>query len=315
MAKLKKDIDYTQNDFMTHLICYSGGHSSARVAMNVAKKYPNDKIILLNHNINSEVEDMDIQRFKEEVADKLNLEITYANYKGILDKDKIPDQFDTSLELKGFKFGNGTELCTYTLKTEPFHKWLDENFPVKKERGCLPERRDDLIIYYGFDLEEKNRVQRRSQILGSKGYRTDYPLALWKDADHTIVVDAGIRPPLTYKDLKGINVKSVDYKGQGAWKHANCVGCLKAGKQHWYVVYCVRPDVWEKAKATEEIIDHSIIRNNYLEDLEEDFEKLKQLGLEPTENIDGRTFWATARKMLKKSIESDEDLKPCECTI
>ncbi|MEZ9895770.1 hypothetical protein AB4356_25755, partial [Vibrio lentus] len=114
------------------------------------------------------------------------------------------------------------------LKTQPFYDYLKDNFP-----SSLEDPRDDLTIYYGFDKDEVKRIQRRAGVMGAMGYKTDYPLALWEDADHTIVQDADIAPPLTYQNLQGLSVKSLTTTGKGAWKHANCVGCLKAGKQHW----------------------------------------------------------------------------------
>lgn len=296
------------NEPVTHLICYSGGHSSAKVAMNVAKlKRESDKIILLNHDINSNVEHYDIKRFKQEVSDYLGVPITFANYKGVDSVNDIPDQFDVSIEIKGFKFGSGTELCTYNLKTKPFEGFLKTNFPVS-----VDGKREDLVIYYGFDANETNRIQRRSSILGQMGYKTDYPLALWEDADHSIVENAGIIPPLTYRVIDSDN-------SFGSWKHANCIDCLKAGKQHWYCTYVSRPDIFEKAKKTEDELDHSIIRNVYLEELEPMFQKMKEKGIPATEHIDGRTFWAMVRKVLEKDFEVyqvfDINERPCECVF
>ena len=99
---------------MKHDISYSGGHSSARVAASVARKFPNDEVILLNHDINPNVELADVKRFKKEVAKYLGLNITYANYEGIEDCEDIPDQFDVSIKIKGFKFGNEQSIAHTT---------------------------------------------------------------------------------------------------------------------------------------------------------------------------------------------------------
>ena len=48
---------------MKHIILFSGGHSSAVVALKVVEKYGKENCILLNHNITSYVEDEDIKRF------------------------------------------------------------------------------------------------------------------------------------------------------------------------------------------------------------------------------------------------------------
>lgn len=315
ISRYKKTADKLKElgNAVTHLVCYSGGHTSAKVAMNVAKMYPDDKIIILNHDINDNVEDADIKRFKKDVAEKLELPISYANYEGIQDSRDIPDQFDVCIKIKGFKFNKGTELCTYNLKTKPFYDYLAKHFPVDKETG----KNSNLVIYYGFDKEETKRIQRRASILGEQGYFTDFPMALWEkeEVDDNIVINSGIRPPLTYERID----VNVDY---GSWKHANCVGCLKAGKQHWYAVYCVRPDIWEKAKATESKLDHSIIKDVYLEELEPLFLEMKEKGIPPTEHIHGATFWAMVRKVIHKNmdvfeifeIEKDAE-KPCECVF
>lgn len=267
---------------LKHIVCYSGGHSSALVAIEVVRKYGKNNVILLNHDINALVETEDIKRFKNEVAKYLEIDITYANHPEF----KTKDQFDIVMDLNGFKFGNSTAICTYQLKTLPFEKYLKENF---KDKNC--------ILYYGFDKNETARIQRRSSILAEKGYKSDYPLAFWQRTIET-TKELNIDPPNTYS----------------IWKHANCTGCLKAGKQHWYLVYLHRPDLWEKAKQAEDTIGYSILKDIYLEELEEDFSKLKCNGVETTEHEDGRTFMARARKVIKIEQE-DLFIKPCECFI
>lgn len=275
---------------MKHVVCYSGGHSSARVAVSVARKFPNDEIILLNHDINPNVELADVKRFKKEIAEYLGLNITYANYEGIEDCEEIPDQFDVAMKIGGFKFGNGTELCTHRLKTKPFYAWLDKN--------CDKE---DTIIYYGFDANETHRIQRRSSILGKDGWKSDYPIALWKDGVLGQTIEIGINPPAQYDKFK----------------HANCIGCLKAGKQHWYIVYCERPDLWEKAKLAEDELGHSIIRDAYLEELEPKFKDMQKAGIKATEHIAGQTFWAQVKKTNLGGFDFSEESnqKPCECVF
>lgn len=113
------------------------------------------------------------------------------------------------------------------------------------------------------------------------GYKTDYPLAFWnRTIENTEQI--GIKRPATYE----------------IFRHANCIGCLKAGKQQWYVTYCLRPDIWEKAKQAEEIIGYSIIKGIFLKDLEPKFKKMKESGIIPTEKIKSQTFWKLVRKEL-----------------
>lgn len=268
-----------------HIVCYSGGHSSALVAVEVAREHRMSNVVLLNHDINANIEDADVKRFKKEVSDYLGIPITYANHP----RWDAVDQFDVCMEAKAFKVGNGSELCTNRLKTAPFMDWLYANYP---EKNC--------VIHYGFDADEQVRIQRRSSIMGQLGYKTFYPLALVDNERRTIlsIDEIGIDKPNTY----------------GSFKHANCKGCLKAGKQHWYIIYLTRRDLWEKGKVAEDYIGHSIHSDWYLEDVESDFEKMKCLGITTTEHEDGRTFFARVRRMFK-DIAADADMKPCECVF
>lgn len=269
---------------MKHVVCYSGGYSSALVAIEVARRYGTDDLILLNHDINPTVEDEDIKRFKAEVAAYIGVPITYAN----MEAWETKDQFDVCVEARAFKVGNGTALCTNRLKTAPYDRWLLEHHPTG----------EGLTIYYGFDANETNRITRRSQIMGARGYKTEYPLAYW-EVKVLDTEEIGIKPPMTYSQFR----------------HANCVGCLKAGKQHWCVVYCTRPDVWQKAKQAEIEIGHSIFRDTYLDDMEPLFETMKAKGIPATENIVSAQFWRMA-KAESKQLNIFEDMTlPCECVV
>lgn len=273
-----------------HLICYSGGHSSALVAIEVARKYGTANMVLLNHDIHVSVEHPDIKRFKLEVAAHLGLPVTYANHRGD-DTPVVEDQFDVCVDAGAFKVGDGSELCTHRLKTRPFWQWL--------EQRTMPGW---TTVYYGFDPNEMHRVQRRSSIMAAKGYATDFPLALWRERTIQSTEEIGIARPLTY----------------GVFKHGNCVGCLKAGWQHWYVVWCTRPDIWERGKQAEDEIGYAIHHDRsgpvYLEDMEAEFTKMQAAGVEPTEQTHPATFWAKARKVVKIHVEQESQL-PCECVI
>ena len=298
-----------------HIICYSGGHSSALVAIEVTRLFGKENVILLNHNINPRFEDKDIKRFKKEVADYLGIEITYANYNGITDENLIPSQFDVCLTAGSFVNPNGRQiLCTALLKTKPFNEFLKT---IEKEFTC---------VYYGFDENELNRVERRKTILNDMDLDSDFPLALWgngkfskllkhlkkqgsnakfiasiegfENKDHierTIfsTKEIGIEPPNTYN----------------IYKHANCKGCLKAGKQHWYVVYCTDYEIYQMGKDSEEQMGHSFGKE-FLKDLEPIFKKMKEIGIPANEHIPSGKFWKSAKKYLTCDIL---DMFPCEC--
>ena len=268
---------------MKYVVCYSGGHSSAIAAIETVRRYGKENVILLNHDLNQRAEDADVKRFKQEVADYLGLKITYANMEGW---DEM-DQFDVCVKESAFKYGiQSSALCTQKLKTEPFKRWLDENYPVEKGESC-----DEITVIYGFDENETVRVTRRVGVMAAMGYKTDFPM-FWADRTIREIEEIGIARPKTY----------------GIFKHANCKGCLKSGKQHWFIVYCLYPEVWEKAKWAEGQIGYSILREAFLSELEVEFERLKGK-LPPTEKIKPQKFWAEARKII-----AEDDCLPCECS-
>lgn len=129
--------------------------------------------------------------------------------------------------------------------------------------------------------------------MAAMGYQTEYPLT-WKERTIFNIEEIGIDRPKTY----------------GIFNHANCTGCLKAGKQHWFIVYCLYPEIWEKAKQAENAIGYSILKQGFLSEFEEEFTRLKYKALPPTEKTKPQTFWAVARKLIK-----EEDNLPCECSF
>lgn len=261
-----------------YVVCYSGGHSSAICAINAVIKHGKENVILLNHDITGKVEDEDIKRFKNEVAEYLGLPITNANHKNWDTATPI----DVCVDAGAWKVDNGQVFCTNRLKTEPFNQWLKDNDPQKKN-----------VYLYGFDNSpsELTRANRRAQIMGLNGYKTDFPLIRW-DLEVVDTEHIGIKRPMGYKKFK----------------HANCIGCLKAGWQHWYIVYCERPDIWYEAKKAEERIGYAIHKDDdgpvYLEDKESLFEDMKQAGIEPTEHESPTKFWLNS-KALVIAIKAD----------
>jgi hypothetical protein len=172
------------------------------------------------------------------------------------------------------------------LKTKPFYKWLQNN--------CA-DHKQDFVILYGFDEDEQNRIYRRSTIMRAMGYETQYPLA---DGERTIydTNEIGIAKPATYN----------------LFKHANCIGCLKAGRQHWYAVYCLRKDIFNAAKQAEHEIGYSIIKGVYLSKLEEKYRTMhEELHICPNDKMNSQTFWAMVDKALPEQI----CLFPCDCSF
>lgn len=258
---------------MKYVVCFSGGHGSALAAIETVRRYGRGNTVLLNHDISGKVEDADVKRFKEEVAGYLGVPLVYANREGF--------EQDTPLALcrqaKMFRFRGGHSICTYYLKTEPFSKWLSQNYPA-----CARKVSREVTLVYGFGAEEQRRIERRRRILLSQGYRSIFPLADREKICVTDIRDLGIWLPKSYTVAK----------------HANCKGCLKAGRQHWYMVYCLWPWIFEEAVETEEYIGYSILRDVSLRELEPLFYCMKAVGIPPQDNECSMVFWARAKKEL-----------------
>lgn len=264
------------------VICYSGGRSSAECALSAAKLYGPENVILLNHNITGRVERADTKRFKEDVADYLGLEITYANHPNW--NEKTPIQIIKDIGYFSNK-KTGTVLCTYELKTLPFYRWLEANDPECKN-----------IYVYGLDEDEPTRINGRSQKLGSMGYKTTFPKT-WPESLRVTLEMTGIKPPESYD----------------RFKHSNCTGCLKAGFQHWYIVYVEDRPMFDEVADFELDLGYSLRRLNgqpvFLDDKRELFDEMIAAGVEPTEHVSQQKFWPDAKKKIKQNKEALEGVQ------
>lgn len=258
-----------------HIICYSNGIQSASVAVYIVEKYGKENCILLNHAMNPRIEPEGITRFGYQIAKKIGIQITYANYKGYKDYEieSLPNQFQVCENAGSFvNPANRQILCTNRLKTVPFMNWLKEN--NYNNFNC--------IIYYGFTQNEIHRKNRRFNIMLDAGYITKYPL-IEENLSSDYYKKTGISEPGHYK----------------TFNHGNCLGCLKAGKQHWYCIYVMYRHIYNRAIQSEENIGYSIHKNFYLKDWIPEFNKMIKASIEPTEKIKPQSFWANVKKRLK----------------
>lgn len=250
---------------MKYVICYSGGYSSATCAVRAVRKYGKDNVVLLNHDISPSVESESVKTFKQEVAKFLGLDITYANMKNWEEKTPIKVIKDI-----GYFHNLKTRqvLCTYKLKTEPFYNWIEENDPKHEN-----------VYIYGFDLGEQSRISKRVAMMAKIDCKTDYPM-IWLGEFTDEIKEAGIDGPTEYD----------------RFNHANCIGCLKAGWQHWYIVYCERRDIYDEVAEFEEEVEHALHRDSdgvgwFLNDRREYFDEMIKAGIEGTELIHHRKWW------------------------
>lgn len=263
------------------IVAYSGGIQSAMSAVEACRKYGKENVILLNHNISSKVEHESIKRFKQEVADKLGINITYANMPNY--EEMTPLKI---VATKGIvQISPGRAFCSYHLKTKPFYDYL------KKYCGD----KENYKIVYGFTEDEPDRIYRRRTSLRAMGYETEFPLAEGKRTIHEIE-EIGVKRPSVYR----------------LFQHANCIGCLKAdSKSHWYCVYCLRQDIFQEALQVEANLHHSIMKNTYLKDMIPRYERMQKSGICPSDRGNNATFWAA----VKNEFPEQPSLLPCDCML
>ena len=77
-------------------------------------------------------------------------------------------------------------------------------------------------------------------------------------------------------------------------------------------MYCLRPDIWEDAKAAEETIGYSIIKGVYLKELEPKFREMRDiLRIVPTDKTNSARFGKEVREAMP-----EEPLEiPCDCSF
>ena len=181
---------------------------------------------------------------------------------------------DSNLQKKGcvIRFiGNARiDLCTKHLKRLFLEKLLREKYPNK----------DDVILYFGLDWSETNRIDILKQKWERKRYHVDFPL-LWEPRISTkeiinICCSLGIKIPRLY---------------EMGFSHNNCGGaCVKGGIKQWRHLYEEFPERYRWHEEKEEYLRNklgkniSILRSRKggkaqplpLKELREEIEKVKQ---------------------------------------
>lgn len=256
----------------TIVVGFSGGVTSARCAGWAKERFPNDRIVLLWHD--TKEEDPDTYRFLREMAAKLELPITERS-----DGRSVTEVFRD----EGFLGNNQNAMCSRILKREPGERfiaevqaaYLTEWYPDWPKRPtCMAEiqtlidqarnaeakpvqdacellaskLREHVVMVYGFSANEPARIQRAAGRGMAEGFTPRFPLVedsiSKQDAADWCSCTMGVKPSAMY-----------------AWSgHANCVGCVKGGKEYWLAVSENAPEVFAQRVALEEEFGHGILR-------------------------------------------------------
>lgn len=133
----------------------------------------------------------------------------------------------------------------------PCTAWLKKRVRKEWER----KQTEPITYVWGFDSEEKHRADRLVE--GMPEFSHIFPLIernLTKQEVHGLLDKIGIKRPAMY-DL--------------GYNNNNCIGCIKGGMGYWNAIRKDFPEVFESRAKLERLLGHSILKECYLDELEE----------------------------------------------
>lgn len=134
----------------------------------------------------------------------------------------------------------------------PCTAWLKKR--VRKEWE-LKHSSEHITYVWGMDRTEIKRAERLEE--GMPQFSHEFPLIeqnISKEVAHFILQETGIRRPVMY-DL--------------GYNNNNCIGCVKGGMGYWNRIRKDFPEVFRKRAQMEREIGHSILKECYLDELDE----------------------------------------------
>jgi hypothetical protein len=238
------------------VVGFSGGVTSAWCAGWALLTFPKSEVVLLFHD--TKEEDEDTYRFNREMAARLDMPITERS-DGRSVTEVCRDE--------GALANNRMAFCSRILKAKQRDRYFDE---------LRAEGVTEIVNVLGFTSREWQRVQRATMAAETGGYSVRFPLietGVTKQQCADWCIREGVRPSSMY-----------------LWsEHANCVGCVRGGRDYFLKVKEHRPDVFNQRAALEEEFGHTILK--------------------------GISLVQLAEVGLKRKVPAREsiDIGPCEC--
>ena len=240
---------------MKHIICISGGLSSAWVA-NWAKQNLSENETVFYFN-DTKWEHPDLYRFLKEISVKIGFTITE-------DSDgRTPEEIFRD---KKFLGNNRTALCSVHLKAKRLQKYATT----------------EDVVYFGIDCgpHELKRAARISMLYARLGIKTRFP-----------IIETGTKRREMAAWLTDINVEMPELYQRG-FEHNNCAGgCVRAGIKQWKKLYYEYPEIYaERERVEREFNERSKTHYTFLKNI-----SLADLRKKITENaelpFDDATEW------------------------
>lgn len=224
------------------VVGFSGGVTSAWCAGWALRNFPRDEVVLLFHD--TKAEDEDTYRFLHQMAGALGLPITDRS-----DGRSLDELFEDENAMASDRM----PFCSRILKIEQGNKYIHE----LQDSGV-----EEIVIVRGFSAKEPNRIQMATVLGWSLS-------TLWCPVTYRFPVAAEGITKQQCADWCSCTM-GVPIPRMYSWsEHANCVGCVKGGKEYWLAVKENAPTLFEHRKAQEKHFGHQMFSGYVsLEDLE-----------------------------------------------
>jgi len=198
------------------IVMFSGGAASAVSAKMAVDEFGKDNVVLLFAD--TLIEDADLYRFNDDVAEWLGIPITRVA------DGRTPWEVFFSERMMG---SSRVDHCSRILKRDILDLWMEENANPETD-----------AIFIGMDATESHRLAGVQGRLAPFVVRSPLDEAgLWKESVFNILRDAGLRIPRLY---------------EMGFPHNNCGGfCVKAGQGHFKMLLEKLPDLYAEHEAKE----------------------------------------------------------------
>jgi len=187
-----------------HIVLFSGGVASFEVARRVLNRYGRENVQFWFFD--TLIEDIDLYRFIDDCSSLFEVKVR-----------QFADGRNPWEVFRDERFiGNSrVAVCNRVLKRQLLERLLKKLFPSR-----------NIMLYFGLEPAEDNRIRVVSERWSAKGYSVDFPLK-WHpvvSSQHLIEIPRkfGILPPRLYAM---------------GFRHNNCGGaCVKAGIKQWVLL-------------------------------------------------------------------------------
>lgn len=216
---------------MKRIVWFSCGAASAVASKLAIEKYRDVDVVYCDTSVNEHPDNL---RFLQDCEEWLGQKIVRLRSEKFSSMS-IYDVFDKT----GYLVGPYGARCTTELK-----KKLRQNYTDLEDVNIL-----------GYTIDEKHRIERFEK--QNPEIRTEW-----------VLVDEGCSKQDCFALLQKDGVTLPEMYRLG-YHNANCIGCVKGGMGYWNKIRKDFPDVFARMVKQERKMGRTVLKNQYLDELEE----------------------------------------------